>query len=209
MNRKTVDLQRLMADPDLRHHVASVMSEALSPIPDGTSIGDIAADMADLMLSISAEIAPRFKRPRGPQGWCANPGVHADMKTAWQQREEARNSLQASPNNDRLRKVVEKAGKNLEKVRKAAVLRFFWVHVRKLEERVRKGDQAGFYEHLKTMNLEGKRDRNAQLIKDADGNLLRDVEPIRERWVRWFHTLLNTKSPKLDPKLPKPSTSGP
>ena len=26
---------------------------------------------------------------------------------------------------------------------------------------------------------------------------MRDVEVIRERWVRWFHTLLNTKSPKL------------
>ena len=51
------------------------------------------------------------------------------------------------------------------------------------------------------MNLEGKRDRSSQLIKDEDGNLLRDVELIRERWVRWFHTLLNTKSPKLDPKI--------
>ncbi len=81
------------------------------------------------------------------------------------------------------------------------MLSFFWAHVRKLEERVRKGDQAGFYEHLKMMNLEGKRDRSSQLIKDEDGNLLRDVELIRERLVRWFHTLLNTKSPKLDPKI--------
>ena len=30
---------------------------------------------------------------------------------------------------------------------------------------------------------------------------MRDVELIRERWVLWFHTLLNTKSPKLDPKI--------
>ena len=30
---------------------------------------------------------------------------------------------------------------------------------------------------------------------------MRDVELIRERWVRWFHTLLNTKSPKLDPNI--------
>ena len=49
------------------------------------------------------------------------------------------------------------------------------------------------------MNLEGKRDRSSQVIKDEHGSLLRDVEFIRERWVRWFHTLLNTKSPKLDP----------
>ena len=30
---------------------------------------------------------------------------------------------------------------------------------------------------------------------------MRDVELIRERWVRWFHTLLNTKSRRLDPKI--------
>ena len=30
---------------------------------------------------------------------------------------------------------------------------------------------------------------------------MRDVEVIRERWVRWFHTLLNTKSPKLHPNI--------
>ena len=62
----------------------------------------------------------------------------------WQQREEARKSLRASPNNDHLHKAVKKAGKNLEKLRKTAVLSFLWAHVRKLEERVRKGDQAGF-----------------------------------------------------------------
>ena len=30
---------------------------------------------------------------------------------------------------------------------------------------------------------------------------MREVELIRERWIRWFHTLLNTKSPKLDPNI--------
>ena len=55
---------------------------------------------------------------------------------------------------------MEKAGKNLEKFRKAAVLSFIWADICKLEERVRKGDQAGFYEHLKTMDLEAKRDRS-------------------------------------------------
>ena len=90
------------------------------------------------------------------------------------------------------------AGKNLLKVRKAAVLSFFWDFVRKLETRTREGDQASFYKHLKTMNLEGKRDRSTAY---ENGVLLRDVELIRERWVRWFHTLLNAKSPRLDPNI--------
>ena len=88
------------------------------------------------------------------------------MNAAGQQREEARRSLPADLNNGSLRKAVKKAGKNLEKVRKTAVLSFFWAHVRKLEESAREGDQAGFYRRLKTMNLEGKRDHNSQIIKD-------------------------------------------
>ena len=163
--------------------------------------------MADVMLSTAAELVPRSKRPRGAQGGCAGPGVEAEMNAAWQQREEARRHLRAEPHNSNLRKAVKMAGKKLRKVRKAAVLSFFRDFVRKLETRTREGDQAGFYKHLKTMNLEGKQDRSSAYVKDDNGVLLRGVELIRERWVRWFHTLFNAKSPRLDPQ--KALTSGP
>ena len=81
------------------------------------------------------------------------------------------------------------------------MLSLFWDFVRKLETRTREGDQAGFYKHLKTMNLEGKRGRSSAYVKDENGVLLRDVELIRERWVRWLHTILNVKSPRLGPKI--------
>ena len=51
------------------------------------------------------------------------------------------------------------------------------------------------------MNLEGKRDRSSAYVKDENVVLLRDVERTRERWVRWFHTFPNTKSPRLDPNI--------
>ena len=54
---------------------------------------------------------------------------------------------------------------------------------------------------LETMNLKGKRDRSSAYIKDENSVLLRDVEHIRKRWVRWFHTLLSAKSPRLDPNI--------
>ena len=95
----------------------------------------------------------------------------------------------------------ENSWKKTSEVRKAAVLSLFWDFVRKLETRTREGDQASFYKHLKTMDLEGKRDRSSAYVKDENDVLLRDVELIRERWVRWFHTLLNTKSPRLDPNI--------
>ena len=51
------------------------------------------------------------------------------------------------------------------------------------------------------MNLEGKRDYSSAYVKDENGVLLRGVELIHERWVWWFHTLLNDKSPRLDPNM--------
>ena len=177
------------------------MVDALQRNPDGTCISDIATDMADVMLSTAAELVPRSKRPRGARGWCAGPVVKAEMNAAWQQREEARRHLRVEPHSSNLRKAVKITGKNLRKVLKAALLSFFWDFVRKPETRTREGDQAGFYKHLKTINLEGKQECSSANVKDENGVLLRDVELIRERWVRWFHTLLNAKSPTLDPNI--------
>ena len=68
-----------MTDPNLRCQVANAMIDALPPIPDGTFSSDIATDMADVMLSTATELVPYFKRLRGAQGWCAGPGVEAEM----------------------------------------------------------------------------------------------------------------------------------
>ena len=163
---RTVDLRRFMADPNLRCQVANAMVATLPPISDGTCSSDIATDMADVMFSTAAELVPRSKRPRGAQGWCAGPGVEAKMNAVCQQREELRRHLRAEPHSSNLRKAVKMAGKNLRKVRKAAVLSFFLVFVRKLETRAREDDQAAFYKHIKTMNLEGKRDRSSAYVKD-------------------------------------------
>ena len=171
-----------MTDPNLRCQVANAMVDALPPISDGTCIGDIATDMADVMLSTSGELVPHSKRSCGAQGWFAGPGVEGEMNPTWQQREDARRHLlRADLHNSNLRKVVKMAEKTLRKVRKAAVLSFFWDFVGKLETHTREGDQAGFYKHLQTMNLEGKRDRSSAYVKDENGVLLRDGELIRER----------------------------
>ena len=49
--------------------------------------------------------------------------------------------------------------------------------------------------------MERKRTFNSQYIENEEGRLLQDNALIRERWVRWFHKLLNTKSPFLDPSI--------
>ena len=87
---------------------------ALPPIPEGTCISDISTDMADVILSTAAELIPRSKRPRRVQGWCAGPGVEAEINEAWQEREEARRHPRAEPHNSNLRKTVKIAGKTWE-----------------------------------------------------------------------------------------------
>ena len=89
----------------------------------------------------------------------------------------------------------------LKRMRAEAVQRFFEVYASQLEGRIRDGDQFGFYIHLKGMDVEGERTFNSQYIKDEDSRLLRDNALIWKRWVRWFHKLLNTKSPTLDPSI--------
>ena len=142
---RTPDLWRLITDPNLRCQIANAMIAVLPPIPDGTCINDIATDLIDVILSNVAELAPRSKRPRGAQGWCAGPGVEAEMNAALQQKEEARRHQRAEPHNTNLRKAVKMAGKKNREIRKAAVLSFFCAFVRKLETSLREGDQAGLY----------------------------------------------------------------
>ena len=43
----------------------------------------------------------------------------------------------------------------------------------------------------------------SQCVRDEGGRLLREKWRIRERWVRFFRSLLNAKSDMLDPDIPK------
>ena len=88
---------QLMADPNLQCQVANAKVATLSSIPDGTCIRKIATDMADVMLFTAVEMAPRSKRPRGAQGWCARPGVEAEMNAAWKQNEQVKRSTRRTP----------------------------------------------------------------------------------------------------------------
>ena len=53
------------------------------------------------------------------------------------------------------------------------------------------------------MQLEETKKVESQCVRDEEGRLLRDKGRIRERWVRFFHSLLNSKSDMLDPDIPK------
>ena len=65
------------------------------------------------------------------------------------------------------------------------------------------GDQHGFFQNIKSVQLEETKKVESQCVRDEGGRLLRDKGRIRERWVRFFRLLLNSKSDMLDPDIPK------
>ena len=85
----------------------------------------------------------------------------------------------------------------------AAVVRFFERHVVELEKQLRMRDQHGFFQNIKSVQLEEMKKVEPQCVRDKGGRLLRDKGRIRERWAQFFRSLLNSKSDMLDPDIPK------
>ena len=88
-------------------------------------------------------------------------------------------------------------------MRSAAVVRFFERHVVELEKQLRMGDQHGFFQNIKSVQLEETKKVESQCVSDEEGTLLRDKGRIRERWLRFFRSLLNSKSDMLYADIPK------
>ena len=65
------------------------------------------------------------------------------------------------------------------------------------------GDQHGFFQNVKSVQLEETKKVESQCVRDNGGRLLRDRGRIRERWLRFFRSLLNLKSDILDPVISK------
>ena len=65
------------------------------------------------------------------------------------------------------------------------------------------GNRHGFFQNIKSVRLEEIKKVESQCVRDEEGRLLRDKGRIRERWVRFFRSLLNAKSDMLDPDIPK------
>ena len=102
-----------------------------------------------------------------------------------------------------LRRAVRKACNWLKRMRSAAAVRFFERHVVELEKQLRMGDQHGFFQNIKSVQLEETKKVESQCVHDEEGRLLRDKGRIRERWVRFFRSLLTSKSDMYDPDIPK------
>ena len=118
------------------------------------------------------------------------------MYTAWQ-------CLKMNTRDAQLRRAVKKACNWLKRVRSVAVVHLFERHVVELEKQLRMGNQHGFFQNIKSVQLEETKKVESQCVRDEERRLLRDKGRIRERWVRFFRSLLKSKAGMLDPDIPK------
>ena len=81
----------------------------------------------------------------------------------------------------------------MDNVQRACDIAFTWFteeHVQGLEGEIRTRDPRGPFQSLKSLEI------FVDYIRHDDGKILRDLELILGRWVRFFITLLNLRSNK-------------
>ena len=66
-----------------------------------------------------------------------------------------------------------------------------------MKEDLRQRDQRGLFQRLKSLNIEDTRNVSSQYIRDKEDIMLRDPGLVLGRWVRFFGSLLNSKSDRL------------
>ena len=194
-----------MTDPQLRQEVATAVGRHLRVNPPGdSSVDDVEAAFAAAIMRSAELVIPPQERRRPGRGWSGDARTEAELQaatdamhtTGWQR-------LKMDTRDTQLRRAVLKACNWLKRVRSAGVVRFFECHVVELEKQLRMGDQHGYFQNIKSVQLEETKKVESQCIRHEEGRLLRDKGRIRERWVRFFRSLLNSKSDMIDADIPK------
>ena len=133
--------------------------------------------------------------------WCKSPETRAAVEEALAKRREARR-LMKSNRTPATWKALRAACKGVRAAIDEGIHAHLERYVTRLEALYEDRDLRGLYKHLKkSVGLGGRQSGGQQFIKDEHGVLLRDKTAILQRWGRFFSTLLNTKSPKLNPAI--------
>ena len=150
-----VDRRRLVTDPQLRQEVATAVGRHLRANPPGDrNVDDVEATFtAAIMLTAELVIQPQEQRERG-RGWNGDARTEAELQAATDAMHIAWQRLKMDTRDAQLRRAVRKACNWLKRVRSAAVVRFFEHHFVELEKQLRMGNQHGFFQNIKSVQLE-------------------------------------------------------
>ena len=170
--------------------------------PGDSSVDDVeAAFAAAIMRTVELVIPPQGRRPG--RGWSGDAQTEAELQIATDVMHAAWQRLQTDTG---MRSCGGPSGKRVTGSRECEVQQLFFFferHVVELEKQLRMGDQDGFFQNINSVQLEETKKVESQRIRDEGGRLVRDKGHIRERWVRFFRSLLNAKSDMLNPDIPK------
>ena len=197
------DRQEFRSDVDCRQRVVAWIISKLPDLPlQPISISEMVESFTkDIIDSVEPEVPPPPRRTH-KLGWCETVETSAAFTIAWDAREEARRFVRVNPRDKSAWKTLRTACANLRGMIDAGLQDYFEEHLSETERLLVDNDQRGFSTHLNgTVGLGGRKVRSEQSIMDKDGTLLGDKLRIRKRWEGFFQTLLNKKSPKLDPTM--------
>ena len=124
-----------------------------------------AAFAAAIMRTAELVIPPQERRIPG-RGWSGDARTEAELHAATDAMHTAWQRLRMDTRDAQLRRAVRKACNWLKRVRSAAVVRFFERHVVELEKQLRMGDQHGFFQNIKSVQLEETKKVESQCIRD-------------------------------------------
>ena len=164
---------------------------------------DVEAAFAAATMRAAELVIPPQEQRRPGRHWSGDAQTEAELQTTTDAMHAAWQRLKTDTRDAQLRRAVRKACNWLKRVRSAAVVRFFERHAVELEKQLRIGDQHGFFQNIKSVQLEETKKVESQCVRDEGGRLLRDKGRIHERLVRFFCLLLNSKSDMLDPDILK------
>ncbi|CAB1110223.1 unnamed protein product [Ectocarpus sp. CCAP 1310/34] len=166
-----------------------------------TTTPEKATEFTNARLEVARAILPEEPRRRRSRERCETPETRAALEEALTKRREARQSMKDKLNTTSWRALTaacEGVAAAVQTGKYAHLDRY----VTDLEAIYKDHDMKGLYQRLKrSVGLSGRQAGGQQSVVDENGVLLRRKNDILKRWARFFGTLLNTKSPTLNPDV--------
>ena len=134
----------------------------------------VEAAFAAAIMRTAELVMPPQERRRPGRGWRGDARTEAEVQAATDAMHTAWQRLKMDTRHAQLRRADRKAWNWSKRVRSAAVVRFFERHVVELEKQLRMGEQHGFFQNIKAVQLEKTKKVELQCVRDEEGRLLRD-----------------------------------
>ena len=179
------------------------------PGEPATTTAGMATLFTNALLDAAQTVLPEEPRRRRTQEWCETPATRAALEEALAKRREARRAMRGNWTTATWR-TLKAACKGVTAAVETGIYAHLDKYVAELEAVYKDRDMRGLYKHLKrSVGLSGRQAGGQQFVTDENGVLLRNKEDILQRWAGFFGTLLNTKSPTLNPDIAEKVTQRP